>query len=82
MSKDLFEHARTLARAVEHAVREHGAPNTFSFGELHDAHGGPSPLIAGRCARDMINCEMVEGALRVTVTEDRRISVEPKTNAG
>lgn len=50
----LDQHAAILIAAIRRAVAEHGAPNSFSFGELHLFYGGPSPGVAGRAAREWL----------------------------
>lgn len=37
----------TIKLALRHAVEQHGAPNSFSPGELCDEYGGPTPMQAG-----------------------------------
>ncbi len=55
----LAEHALRLVAAIRRATEEHGAPNTFSFGELHVHYNGPSPMLAGRAAREWIRIDGV-----------------------
>ncbi len=47
----LSSHSERLLDAIRRAIAEHGAPNSFSFAELHLHHRGPPPMIAGRAAR-------------------------------
>lgn len=54
------ERAQQLLRALQRATSEHGAPNSFSFGELHVFDQGPPPMIAGR-AFPLIASRLVEG---------------------
>ncbi len=63
---NLTDRAQQLRRAIARAVQEHGAPNTFSFAELHQL-GGPPPMIAGRVAR----------LIGIALTKNGRVNVEP-----
>jgi hypothetical protein len=47
----LHEAATRLVQAIEHAVQQHGRPNSFGFEELNTFNGGPGQMIAGRAAR-------------------------------
>lgn len=42
---------KQLSAALSHAINEHGAPNSFSPGELSAYHCNVSPLVIGRLAR-------------------------------
>lgn len=67
--------SNTLSASVCAALREHGVPNWFSFGELHARHGAQSPMSAGRkgkryynghtvvCTVCAYHCSLVNGTL-------------------
>ncbi len=63
-----------LIQAITRAIAEHGAPNTFSFGELETYYCGPPAMVAGRIASNQWPTRI--GECRVTV-QDRRVCVEP-----
>lgn len=42
------EIAERLFESLERACGEHGAPNSFSFGELQAYSNGPNPRLAGK----------------------------------
>jgi hypothetical protein len=55
----LAEHAVTLIAAIRRAASEHGAPNSFTFGELETFYGGPPAMVAGRAAREWVRLDHV-----------------------
>lgn len=57
--KSLAEHALQLRVAIQKAVAAHGAPNTFTLGELHQEYGGPIPTVAGRAAKKWLRLDGV-----------------------
>lgn len=69
MRRTLADHAARLQRALAKATAEHGAPNSFAFGELHQLYGGPPPMLAGRAAKLIPGLEVRRG----------RVYVEPGT---
>ena len=57
-----------LSAGLSHAIAEHGAPNSFSPGELERYHCNVSPTTIGRLARG--------GWLRWIETEVQRLTYE------
>lgn len=66
----LSEAGQKLARALVRAVNEHGAPNSFSLGELAAHYGGPPARLAGHVAlrsRDLLEAALREAGWNVSV---------------
>lgn len=70
------KYAKKLAAAIVKSIAEHGAPNRFTFGELH-ARGAPPPMIAAKALPEVIACDLVAG-YRVERADDGSVSVEKK----
>lgn len=71
----LIDIANRLRRALERACAEHGAPNTFSYGELQE-YGCPAPMLAGRSLSHITTLELGAGRkASVTRGADGRLYV-------
>lgn len=69
--------AEQLGRALRRAADEHGAPNTFAFGELA-IYGAPTPFVAGQAwARFPDVVARTAGLTVRRCDKDRRLVVEP-----
>lgn len=65
-----------LGAALIRAIDEHGAPNSFGFGELHTFYRGPSPMLAGKAVRKLwqafcLNLDAQRPGTRVTLDGGR-----------